>query len=409
MRSLSVVAMCLLAIGACMQSPESGQSGDRADRNDTGTDTSHIWPGETWPVASSGLRARNKALFEGIDELLGSGSYGNVDRFLLIHKGYLLADLSYQHDYEAVNEGREASDDPYSYYNPDWHPFYKGTPLHTVQSITKSVTAAAIGVAIQREEMPSLDTRVVDYLSGFEVQNDDELKRSITIDDLLTMRVGMDWNEESTSYNDPNNISTRMERVDDWDQFVLDQPMLQQPGAAFTYNSGASQLLSRILEEATGVRVEEYVEELLFEPLGIKTYYWKKTPGGRADTVAGLYLETEDLARIGYLYLRDGVWNEKQLLAPGWVQRWKQSPTRGIFAETLPWQAGYGYQWWTFCSDPQLPCEVIAGIGWGGQLLLVFPQRDLLAVFNSWNIYEAELPSLSALFLDKIIPDIDLE
>jgi CubicO group peptidase (beta-lactamase class C family) len=257
--------------------------------------------------------------------------------------------------------------------------------------------------------MPSLDTRVVEYLSAYQVQNDDALKRSITIEDLLTMRVGMDWNESSTSYNDPDNISTRMERVDDWDQFVLDQPMLEQPGTSFTYNSGASQLLSRILEEASGMRVEEYAEEFLFGPLGITEYYWKKTPGGRTDTVAGLYLRAGDLARIGYLYLNDGVWNGTRLMVAGWSTKTMQSPTRGIRTVSPPWQLGYGHQWWNYCSDPDSPCEVMAGLGWGGQLLLVDPANDLVVVSNSWNIYGTELPSLSALFLDKITPGIDLE
>jgi CubicO group peptidase (beta-lactamase class C family) len=409
MRSLSVVAVCLLAIGACMQSPESAPNGDRAERNDSGAISSPVWPGENWAVASPSMRAKNETLIAEIDRLLGDGSYGNVNRFVLIHKGQLLADLTYYHDYEVVNEGRQASDDPYSYFNPDWHPFYKGTALHSIQSITKSVVAAAIGIAIERGEMPSLDTRVAEYLSTYQIQNDDALKRSITIEDLLTMRVGMDWNESSTSYNDPDNISTRMERVDDWDQFVLDQPMLEQPGTSFTYNSGASQLLSRILEEATGMRVEEYVEEFLFGPLGITGYYWKKTPGGRTDTVAGLYLRAGDLARIGYLYLNDGVWNGTRLMVAGWSHKTMQSPTRGIRTVSPAWQLGYGHQWWNYCSDPDSPCEVMAGLGWGGQSLLVYPQDDLVAVFYGWNIYGEELQSTATLLLETIIPRLMAE
>lgn len=404
MRSLVVIASCLLAVGACQQSPETFESSNQADHNESGAESTSPWPGESWAAASPALRANNEALVEEIDALLGSGSYGNVDRFVLIHEGRLLADLSYRHDYDAVNKGRPASDDPYSYFNPDWHPFYKGSPLHSIQSITKSVVAAAIGIAIERREMPSLDTRVVEYLSDFEIKNDDALKRSITIEDLLTMRVGMDWNESSTSYNDPDNISTRMERVDDWDQFVLDQPMLQQPGTAFTYNSGASQLLSRILEEATGMRVEEYAEKYLFEPLGISEYFWKKTPGGRTDTVAGLYLRAEDLARIGYLYLRDGVWNGTRLMVAGWSNKSMQSPTRGLWTMSAPWQMGYGHQWWNYCGSENAPCEIMAGIGWGGQLLLVYPRRDLVAVFNSWNIYDEDLQSMAVLYLETIIP-----
>ncbi len=391
MRSLAAVAPCLIAIVACSSEP------------------SNTWPAENWPNAAPSLRDKNQILIEELRELLGSGAYGNIDRFLLIHDGKLLIDLAFHHDYKKVNEGLEATDDPYSYFNPNWHPFYRGTSLHTVQSTTKSVTAAAIGVAIHRGNFPPLATRVVDYLPGYEIQHDSELKRSITIDDLLTMRVGMDWNELSTSYTDPNNVSTRMERAHDWDQFTLNQPMLHEPGTVFTYNSGASQLLSRVLEVAIGMRVEEYAQEFLFGPLGITEYYWKKTPGGRTDTVAGLYLRAEDLARIGYLYLRDGVWNGTQLMVPGWPQKSMQSPTRGIRTISTPWQVGYGYHWWNYCSDPGAPCEVMAGLGWGGQILLVHPQQDLVAVFYGWNIYGEDLSDVSALFLEKITSGVSVE
>ena len=104
-----------------------------------------------------------------------------------------------------------------------------------------------------------------------------------------------------------------MESLDEWVPYVLDQPMATDPGSTFDYNSGVSVLLGKLVELATEVRVDNWIREKLFEPIGIKDFYWKTTPAGEVDTEGGLYLSTHDLARIGYLFLRNGNWDGKQI------------------------------------------------------------------------------------------------
>ena len=167
---------------------------------------------------------------------------------------------------------------------------------------------------------------------------------------------------------------------------AFDQPMAEPPGAKFVYNSGATELLSYLIKKGTGKQAHEYAAEQLFAPLGITDTYWKTTPTGLADTEGGLYLAARDLAKLGYLYLHDGVWDGRRLLPEGWVKA-STSP----LVDTRPGverSRRYGYQWWVlpYGKDGRY---AYAALGYGGQRLIVVPEHDLIAVFTGWNIYES--------------------
>jgi CubicO group peptidase (beta-lactamase class C family) len=170
-----------------------------------------------------------------------------------------------------------------------------------------------------------------------------------------------------------------MEASRDWIQFVLDQPMAAEPGSVFVYPSGVTELLAEVLRKATGKQADAYAAEHLFGPLGISRFSWKRTPTGHPDTEGGLYLTPRDLAKIGYLYRNDGVWEGRRVLPEGWVA----ASTRH---QSDPGSEGggmkYGYQWWVLPGAP----SAFAGIGYGGQLLVVVPALELIAVFTGWNI-----------------------
>jgi CubicO group peptidase (beta-lactamase class C family) len=123
-------------------------------------------------------------------------------------------------------------------------------------------------------------------------------------------------------------------------------------------------------------------EAHLFGPLGIENFQWKLTPAGLPDALGGLYLEAVDLAKIGYLYLHDGVWDGKRILPEGWAEAATNKQVD---------QPGYGYQWWR--PDPH-GVEVWAGQGFGGQFLLVLPEYDIVAVINSWNLFGGDFANL---------------
>ena len=248
------------------------------------------WPLKEWPVATPQSQSMNADSLQAFDEAIASGKYGNVDGMIITRNGKLLYQKTYKHDYDKIygDSARKKSGlnqhdpgGPYNYYNPWWHPYYHRGELHSLQSVTKTITSVIIGVATARKEFPDLSTPVLSFFDTTQVKNIDERKRKMTIRHLLTMTAGFDW-DEGLHYSDPRNDCSVMEASFDWIQYVIDKPMALEPGQSFKYNSGASQLLSYIFRKATGKDIEEYASQYLFSPLGINQYFWKRIPTGLA-------------------------------------------------------------------------------------------------------------------------------
>jgi len=341
-----------------------------------------VWPGDAWLASTPAEQGLDPSPLETLEDAVAAGAYGYVDRLFVVRHGYVVLDRRYPHEYTQISRGRDMTPHQYNYSHPDWHPYFRGSELHTLQSVTKSVTSALIGIAIERREIAGTRVRVLPYFRAYQPENLDDRKRSIQLFDLLTMRSGIEWHETDRPIG-PTNTTIQLEESDDWIGFTLDQPMEAQPGSKWVYNSGGSQLLSGILREATGMHAHEYARRHLFGPIGITQFHWKRTPGGYADTEGGLYLKTEDLARFGYLYLRNGVWDGRRVL----TREWARMSTTRIVEDIAPATAddrGYGFQWWRLDRDDT---AIWAGLGYGGQYLLVIPRLDVVAVVNSWNIF----------------------
>lgn len=345
------------------------------------TPAAEHWPTHGWPTASPEAVGLDPAALEALHREIAAGKYGYIDSMLVIRHGRIAFEQHYSHDYRALFVGKGA---PwiYNYYDPDWHPFYKGTQLHTLQSVSKSVTSALIGIAIARGEIAGVDVAVMPYFVDFKVAPDARRER-MRLWNVLTMTTGIRWDEFSATYTDARNDCAQMEASRDWIRYVLDQPMAAEPGATFVYNSGATELLAYMLKKATGKNPDDYAREHLFGPLGIRDFAWKHTPLELPDTEGGLYLAPRDLAKLGFLFLHGGVWDGRQLVPAGWVE---QSTRWSIDTH---WHApGYGFQWWVFGGKDATVPEAYAAIGYGGQYLIVIPQLDLIAVFTAWNIYD---------------------
>lgn len=340
-----------------------------------------------------------------IDRDIRAGAYGNVDRLLVIRKGAVVHDGSYSRDYRALSRGRtgpigcgDGCTDPawmheFNYFHPDWHPFYKGRDVHTLQSVTKSVAATVIGVAIARGDIKSVERPFLDHFADKNLTRIDPRLRRATIADVLTMRSGIEWHEQDRPL-DGTNTTIQLERSRDWIQFTLDQPMDAAPGEKWAYNSGGSQLLSGIIRDATGRFIDDYAREHLFTPLGITEFHWKKTPTDHPDTEGGLYLSANALARIGRLYLAGGMWNGRRILPEGWVAEATSRHAKGV---APGWD--YGYQWWI---TSQNGVDVWAGRGFGGQMLVVVPALDTVAVVYAWNVFGAQARNLGRPLLDAL-------
>jgi CubicO group peptidase (beta-lactamase class C family) len=360
---------------------------------------------KSWPSSKPEAVGLDPKVLAAFDADIAGGKYGYVDSLLVIRHGKLAYERRYEHDYDKIYESEAKTPNalnahdpsgPYNYFNPWWHPYYRRGELHTMQSVTKTVTSIVVGIASGRGEFPSLDTPVLSFFDAAKVANVDDRKRRLTLRHVLTMTTGLDWNED-LPYADPNNAASVMEASFDWIQFTIDRPMVQEPGKVFQYSSGATQLLSYIFRSATGRDIEEYAAKNLFSPLGIERFFWKRSPTGLVDTEGGLYLAPRDLAKVAYLYLHDGVWEGKAIVPADWV---KASIVPSIAVGDTGMK--YGYKWWLYPYGKEGRLA-FAGSGFGGQRPIVVPEYDLILVYTGWNILPGK-PSLSPrVAIDRIL------
>lgn len=365
------------------------------------------WPTDGWSRATPAEVGLRPAPLASLERRIQAGDFGYVDHLFVTRHGRVVLDRPYDHDYREISRGRRSPigcgwgcDDPgwdhqFNYFHPDWHPYHRGTELHTLQSVTKSMSATILAVAIERGEVDGVEQPLVPLLDDYDVSEVDPRLGSATLEDLLEMRTGIEWHETDRPMDD-SNTTIRLERSPDWVRFTLDQPMDARPGERWVYNSGGSHLLSAILRRATGRTMDRYAEEHLFGPLGIGEYHWKITPAGLPDALGGLYLGAADLAKIGYLYLRDGVWDGRRILPDGWVEA---ATARRVDPP------GYGYQWWR--PDPG-GVQVWAGQGFGGQYLLVVPSLDVVAVVYGWNLFAGRVPSVRDALVAALVEAVGL-
>jgi CubicO group peptidase (beta-lactamase class C family) len=253
------------------------------------------------------------------------------------------------------------------------YPFPEDTS-HIIHSCTKSVVGTLIGIAIDRGLLAGVDVPVVELLAAVAPETIDDLKASMTVEDLLTMSAGLECRD---SYLYDWRGLVEMQASDDWSAHVLALPMVEEPGARFEYCNGSSFLLSAILSEVTGKPASEFATEVLFEPLGITDFFWPASPGGITVGWGELVLRPSDMAKIGYLYLRNGEWDGDQLVPHVWIET---ATAPQIHAGTL--SDTYGYQWWVDGAG------YVMAQGFGGQYIVVVPDHDLVVAFNSGLVGE---------------------
>lgn len=301
------------------------------------------WPDDLWRVSSLQEQDMNVQRIESLISRIEDGS--GVYSLLIIRNGYLV--------YENYRQGKDEDS------------------LMHIFSCTKSFTSALIGIAIREGYIGSIDDTILPYFSNWTIENIDERKESLTIRHFLTMTTGLDWNEHNISYTRPENIVNRMLASSNPAKFVLDLRMVEDPGNVHVYSTGASQVLAALIREVTGMKPSSFAQEHLFGPLSFSDNAWAVA---RVDTNIGgsqLYIRSRDMARFGYLYLRNGSWNDEQIIPDTYVHESK-SP-----AVSTNWEFDYGLHWWVdevygyFCA-----------LGSQGQGIFVDPKYDLLMIVS---------------------------
>jgi len=279
---------------------------------------------------------------------------------------------------------------------------------HYLASISKSITSALVGLAIDQGFIGSVNDKISIYLPQYSDVFTGE-KSEITIEHLLTMSSGLPWDEHSYPIGHPLNDHTPLFNSEDPIRWVLERPMEYTPGTRFVYNSGTTNVLAAIVEESSGYTLEEFLDSYLLNPLGIynQDYLFQVFSNGRFFASGGLFLSARELCKIGLVYLNEGRWKDNQIISSEWVR--ESHKERITFSTSHPYVDSYGYQWWrnTFEVE-QKDFYAYFGLGWGEQLLFIFPDEDLIIQFycgyfqNEPEVYPADLveeyiiPSLTA-------------
>jgi len=335
--------------------------------------------------------------FDGLSEAIEQGSFGNLKSVIISQNGEII--------YEDYFRGTQA-----------------GT-LHQVQSVTKSVGSALIGIA-HRQGKISLDQDLGHFFSGLYDMSEPELlnKAGITVEQVLQQRHGIEWDEDSTDYRDPLNPVGQMIASDDWYRYVLGRPVDAAPGTKFSYSSGASTLMSRMIRVASGQGPEAFAMQELFGPLGIGNVHWEvyseggmgtgltdwANPDHDAPLAFSLWLTARDMLKIGELYLNGGVHNGRRILDDAWIDAsWTRYSNSGNSSDfPLPgW--GHGYQWWIARLSDLSGREfsVYFASGWGSQVIFIVPDLYLVVVTTADN-YDYNGPDVDTLLVTRILPEL---
>jgi CubicO group peptidase (beta-lactamase class C family) len=308
--------------------------------------------GDGWSTASADSVDLDPAPLEAAANAIGSGTFRNVDSMLVVRHGRLV--------HEAYFNG-----------------FDREQP-HDLRSATKSITSALVGIAIDQGLLAGVDEPVLPRLGGDAgLRNPDPRKRSITLEHLLTMTPGLacdDWNAASPG----NEVKMYDER--DWVRFILDLPMVADPGTRYGYCTGGVVTLGAVIGNASGQRADAYARQVLFGPLGITRAEWQLTPTGAVDTGGHIHMRPRDMAKFGQLFLQRGLWNGQRVVSEAWVERSTSFRVRTLSNEE------YGYLWWRRATQRNgAPIPTYYAVGNGGQQIIVAPSLDLVAVFTGSN------------------------
>jgi CubicO group peptidase (beta-lactamase class C family) len=257
-----------------------------------------------------------------------------------------------------------------SYFNGD-----TADTLHDIRSATKSITATLMGIAIQRHLIRSVNDSIALYLPGLPSDG----KQEITIQDLLTMRSGLDSDDDDPAA--PGN-EDRLDQSTDWIKTVYAVPMKTHPGQRYVYCSLNAFLTGAIIENASKMRLDEFARQNLFGPLGIRNYTWRHAPIDRTTGQGNLWITTRDEARIGELILHKGELNGDRIVNRKWVE--KSLASLVPISAVDPYADFYGYMWYTKAEPVHNHVVTVHfASGNGGNKIYVVPSLDMVVAITS--------------------------
>ncbi|RZL86044.1 MAG: class C beta-lactamase-related serine hydrolase [Variovorax sp.] len=321
-----------------------------------------------WKRASPESGGTAPDLSARLDEGVKSGELANLHAVFVVRRGKLAFERYFKGQDERWGTSLGTVE-----FNAD--------TLHDVRSVSKSVVGLLYGIALAQNKVPGLDTPLLEAFPAYPELAMDEPRRRIRISHVLTMTMGLEWNED-LPYSDPRNSEIAMERSKDRYRYVLERPIVAAPGERWRYSGGATAMLGHLIAKGTGVPLLDFAREKLFSPMGIEHVEWTAGFNGEAAAASGLRLRASDLARIGQLLLQRGEWNGSALVSKEWISE-SLTPRVDAFDGLK-----YGYQW--YVRQRRDGSKAYAAIGLGGQRLIVIPDLELVYVIFMGNYHRAD-------------------
>ncbi|MGI9419719.1 MAG: serine hydrolase domain-containing protein [Geminicoccaceae bacterium] len=339
-----------------------------------------------WIKSSPGELGIDPGVGYAIDEAFNRGDLPNLHAVLLARHGKLAVERYYQGSDERW--GRSLGE---IVFGPE--------VKHDIRSISKSIVGLLYGIALEDGKVPTAERPLLDHFPDYRDLAQDPIRRRMTVEHALTMTLGTEW-DETLPYSDPRNSEIAMELADDRYRFILDRPMVAEPGERWAYSGGATAVLAHLIAKGTNMPFLDFARQRLFDPLGIEDVEWVEGSNGEPAAASGLRMRPRDLTTIGQLVLDRGEWQGKQIVPRHWLEA---SVTEGVTAED---GLEYGYQWWLGHgrSDGR---RWIAGFGNGGQRVVIIPDLDLVFVVMAGNYNQADAWKIAVkLMADIVLPSI---
>jgi len=329
--------------------------------------------------AEQSTAAQTPGFDPGIHRKLVAGIESGLLRDLHVVLAASAGDVILEHYVEGIDE---------AWGRPLGNVAFDAGTLHDLRSVTKSVVSLLYGIALDRGLVPPPEAPLVAQFPEYTDLAADPARAKITVGHALTMTLGMEW-DENRPYSDPLNSEIAMELAPDRYRFVLDRPIIAEPGSRWIYSGGSFALVGAIIARGTGKALPDFAREVLFAPLGIERFHWSAGNDGVASAASGLRLTAPDLLKIGQLLLRNGLWDGQRIVSQEWIE------VSFTPATSTPDGLGYGRLW--FIGDAPAPAfgapkPWLAGFGNGGQRLWLMPDADIAAVmyagkYNAWDAW----------------------
>jgi len=275
---------------------------------------------------------------------------------------------------------------------------HKLEALHDIRSISKSIVSACVGIAIAQGLIRDVHQNIFEFFYDYEIYRN-QGREFLTVEHLLTMTTGMEWNEE-IPYSNPENSQIQMDKSANPLAYFLSRPLIADPGTTWCYNGGTTEALAKIILRVSGMNIYEFAKTYLLLPMGIVHSEWTSLWNGLPSAAGGLRLTSRDLLKFGILYQNDGMWNGVQLVPKDWVT---QSFSSKIKRQGL-WKNGhYGYQFWIF--DEKIRGEhlhITAAMGTGDQCIFFDKKNDLIMVSTAGNYFPLPPKTNAFVILKKV-------